>query len=50
VSPVNLRTRSRRVVAEGRHIAIKARYVNAVILGSEERRLLTDDDILLPFG
>jgi len=42
------------VVAERRHIKLKAqilqprRYVHAVILGSEERQPLTDDDIPLP--
>ena len=44
------------VVAERRRIALKAqipqprRYVHAVILGSEERQPLMDDDIPLPFG
>jgi hypothetical protein len=44
-----------RIVAEGRHIALKAqilqprRYVHAVILGSEERQPLMDEDNPLPF-
>ena len=43
------------VVAEGRHIALKAqilqpcRYVHAVILGSEARQFLMDDHKPLPF-
>src|SRR6516164_6465776 len=42
------------VVAEGRHIALKAQalqprlYVHAVILGSEERQLYLFQDIALP--
>jgi hypothetical protein len=42
------------VVAEGRHIALKAQtlqprlYVHAVILGSEERHLHLFEDIALP--
>jgi hypothetical protein len=44
------------IVAERRYIALVAqilqprRYVHAVILGSEKRQTLVDDDIPLPSG